>query len=275
MVRLFSVVACITIMGLLASAQVLKAQSEPTEPQKVRPQETASKPDSMPPTQPSGSISASRCSTKVSSSVAQPTPGQPANMPFTYTPLSVDCKFQLFLRQTYSPYTFASAAFEATWAQMWAQWPQYGGGMQGWGKRLGATLADTESRRFIQNFMLATVFHQDPRYFPSGKKRLIARAWYATTRVAVTKRDDGQNVFNSSELLGALSASSLQNAYYPEHYRTFNGTMNRFLGTLSSDATSELLREFAPDLKRVFHRHAPRKIQELERKVPLPPGDGP
>ncbi len=61
--------------------------------------------------------------------------------------------------------------------------------MQGWGKRLGATLADTESRRFIQNFVLASLLHEDPRYFPSGKNGLVARAWYAATRVLVTRDD--------------------------------------------------------------------------------------
>jgi hypothetical protein len=190
-------------------------------------------------------------------------------------PLSKHCKFELFVRQTYSPYTFASAAFEATWAQAWAQWPQYGGGMQGWGKRLGATLADIESRRFIQGFVLSAVLHQDPRYFPSGKKALVRRAWYAVTRVVVARRDAGEREFNTSELLGALATSSLQNAYYPRHYRTFDGTVSRFLGALSSDATSDLLHEFAPDLKRIFRRHAPKKLKQIEQKVPLPPQDKP
>ena len=63
--------------------------------------------------------------------------------PSVYVPLSGHDKFKLFLRRTYSPYTFVTAAAEATWAQMWAQWPDYGGGMPGWGKRFGATLADT------------------------------------------------------------------------------------------------------------------------------------
>jgi hypothetical protein len=198
---------------------------------------------------------------------------EPPSAPSTYAPLLAHCKFELFLRQTDSSYTFVSVAFEATWAQMMAQWPQYGGGMQGFGKRLGATVADTESRRFIQGFLLSTIFHQDPRYFPSGKRRLIRRAWYAATRVLVTKGDEEQSELNTSELLGALSTSSLQNAYYPAQFRTFGRTMNRFAGALDSDASSDLLHEFAPDLKRVFHKHAPRKIQELEQKAPLPPED--
>ena len=100
-----------------------------------------------------------------------------------YTPLTPQCKFNLFLKQTYSPYTFVSAGFQATWDQAMGQWPHYGGGMQGWGKRFGATLADTESRRFIQTYALSTILHQDPRYFSSGKRAFIARAWYSTTSI--------------------------------------------------------------------------------------------
>ena len=190
--------------------------------------------------------------------------------PAAYAPLSRHCKFELVLHQTYSPYTFASAAFDATWAQAWNQWPQYGGGMQGWGKRLGATLADVESRRFIQSFVLASLLHEDPRYFPSEKSGLAARAWYAATRVLVTRDDWGRSVLNRSEFLGASFTSSLQNAYYPRPDRTFNGTLNRFAGTLSSDATANILREFTPDLKRLFHKHCPQGVQRFEARMPIP-----
>jgi len=139
--------------------------------------------------------------------------------------------------------------------------------MQGWGKRLGATLADTESRRFIQTFFLSTVLRQDPRYFYSRKKGFFPRGWYAATRVLVTLNDDGDNTFNSSEFLGALFTSSLQNAYYPRSERTFGNTMNRFADALGSDATSNLLREFWPDIRRIFRKHAPEKVRTIEDKV--------
>ena len=158
---------------------------------------------------------------------------------------------------------------------MMGQWRQYGGGTQGWAKRFGATLADTESRRFIQSYALSTLLHQDPRYFPSHKRRLISRGWYAATRVLVAKNDNGGSGFNSSELLGALFATALQNSYYPRHYRTFGDTMNRFGGALSSDAISDLLREFTPDMKRFFRKHAPKRIRKVEEKLPIPADDKP
>jgi hypothetical protein len=192
-----------------------------------------------------------------------------------YTPLSAGCKFNLFLKQTHSPNTFVSAGFQATLDQAQGQWPHYGGGIEGWAKRFGATLADTESRRFIQTFALSTILHQDPRYFPSRKRALIARLWYSTTRVVVTKNDQGDGTFNTSEFLGALATSALQNAYYPRHDRTFGDTMNRFGGALSSDAIGDLLREFTPDMKRLFRKHAPQKILKIEEKLPIPADDKP
>jgi hypothetical protein len=98
----------------------------------------------------------------------------------------------------------------------------------------------------------------------------IARGWYAVTRVAVTKNDNGYGTFNSSEFLGALFTSSLQNAYYPRPDRTLGDTLNRFAGALSSDAISDLLREFTPDMKRLFRKHAPKKILEIEEQLPTP-----
>jgi hypothetical protein len=195
--------------------------------------------------------------------------------PIAYNPLSPRCKFDLFLKQTYSPYTFASAAFQATWADATGRWPHYGGGAQGLAKRVGATLADTESRRFIQTFALSTILRQDPRYFPSHKRMLASRGWYAVTRVVVTKNDNGQNTFNSAEFLGALFTSSLQNSYYPRHDRTLADTMNRFGGALSSDAVTYLLREFTPDIKRLFRKHAPKRILKIEEKLPIPADDRP
>jgi hypothetical protein len=211
------------------------------------------------------------------------TPQSPANAnkatmtsgAFPYTPLSSRCKFSVFLSSTDSTYTFASAGFGATWAQSTGQWPHYGGGMQGWGKRFGATLANTESRRFIQTFALSTILHQDPRYFPSHKRTLVSRVLYSASRVVVTRNDGGDSTFNSSEFLGVLLTSSLQNAYYPRCDRNFGDTMNRFGGALSSDAIGYLLLEFAPDMKRFFRKHAPKKILKMEGKLPIPADDKP
>jgi len=74
--------------------------------------------------------------------------------------------------------------------------------------------------------------------------------------------------FNSSELLGALFTSSLQNSYYPGRQRGFGMTMERFWSSLSSDATSNLLKEFWPDIREMFRKHAPEPIRKIEEHIP-------
>jgi hypothetical protein len=74
---------------------------------------------------------------------------------------------------------------------------------------------------------------------------------------------------------GHAAHSALQNSYYPTHDRTFGDTMNRFSGALSSDVIGDLLREFTPDMKRLFRKHAPKKILKIEEKLSIPAEDNP
>lgn len=216
----------------------------------------------------STSGTAERCPTSTLS-CQQPEPKLP-DAPSASDRLTAKQKFDTFAKRTYSPYTFASAAASATWAQMWGDWYSYGGGMQGWSKRFGASLANTEARMFFSSFLLPVAFKQDPRYFPSKKKGLIPRAWYAGTRVLVTRSDSGPEMFNYSEVLGTLFVSSLQNSYYPEEERGAGHTFNRFIGALGSDATANVLKEFSPEIKRIARKIIPKRARKLEKKIPEP-----
>ena len=197
----------------------------------------------------------------------------PAKPPSAYTPLTSRQKFHIFIQQTYSVYTVANTAFDAGWAQLTDDWPAYGQGMEGYGKRYGALLANHEASSFFGNFLFPTVLHQDPRYFRMGTGHSVfSRAAYAASRVLITRADSGHNTFNSSSLLGLLFVDSLTNAYYPRPERGFGDTMSRFGGGVLSNAETNLLREFGPDMMRIFHRHEPEKIkklEQLEKKMPL------
>ena len=269
----------IAMTQALGHAQAPVASQEPALPSSTTAHDRSRDNQSTLTHEPSDQVATSPCRLQVQDTFAQP-PANPTEAKSTigtmeYTPLSARCKFNLFLKQTHSPYTFVSAAFQATLDQAQDQWPEYGGGVQGWGKRFGATLADTESRRFIQTVALSTILHQDPRYFPSRKRSLISRSWYAVTRVVITRNDSGDSTFNTSEFLGTLFTSSLQNSYYPRQDRNFGETMNRFTGALSSDAIGDLQHEFMPDIKRLFRKHAPKKILKIEEKLPIPAEDKP
>lgn len=187
-----------------------------------------------------------------------------------YVPLTRREKAARWGHYTYSPFTFATVTLNAGWAQMMGDWPTYGGGMEGFGKRFGATLANTEASGFFKIYLLPTVLHQDPRYFRSSSKGVKARAWYAATRVIITRHDDGDNTFNSSEIVGTAFSAALTNAYYPRRDRGFSDTMSRIGGTLFSDASANLLREFWPDIRRALRKHEPDRMKRIENRLPKP-----
>ncbi len=194
--------------------------------------------------------------------VKQKAPCDPREVPCQLTPHQ---KFQLFVKRTYSPYTFASAAFDAGYSQLFGD--NYGPGMEGWAKRYGANLADGEVRSFFQTFLFSSLWKQDPRFHRLGNGNIFYRTAYAASRVAVGRRDDGTPAFNAPEFAGVAVTVALGNAYYPDKDKGGVETLNRGLSAVFSDATTNLLKEFWPDIHRFFHRHAPEPMQRVERKI--------
>jgi len=195
-----------------------------------------------------------------------PAPELRADSP--YEPLSDDQKFNRFLQHTISPFTFASAAMNATWLQINGDPYSYGGGVNGWMKRFGVNMVGTEARSFFSQYFFPVLLDQDPRYIPKRKGNIFARGWYAGTRVLVGRSDSGRAVFNSSYLFSVAASGALSNAYAPPDRRNFETNMLRIVGAYGSDAGGLVLEEFWPDIMRLFRRHAPQRLKDLQKKIP-------
>jgi len=186
-----------------------------------------------------------------------------------YHPLTKHQKWIHFLHRTYSSATFLGVAEGTVFTRATGGF-MYCCGIGSWGEQYAAGLADTESREFFGNFLFPTVLKQDPRYFPKRRGSTIGRAWYAATRVLVTRNDSGRETFNYSEVLGVAFTKALSNAYYPERDRGGMNTTLNILGTIQSDAASDLLREFWPDIRKVVHKHAPKRLQSITERLTVP-----
>jgi hypothetical protein len=98
------------------------------------------------------------------------------------------------------------------------------------------------------------LLHEDPRYFRRGTGTIVSRAGYALSRVLVTHKDSGGRRFNYSEWLGNASTVAISNAYYPDS-RTAAENANKLLTMVGTDAVSQVLKEFWPDIRRkLFHK---------------------
>ena len=172
-------------------------------------------------------------------------------------PLSVRQKFRIFYLYTYDPCRLAAAAVSAGIKQAADEPEEYGQGAEGYGKRVGAILADSNLSTFFARFLLPSLLHDDPRYFRIGssgsfKRRLV----HALLSPEWTRRDNGTHRFNYSRVMGNLMAASVGNAYYPEDDRGAGDTFQRAGVMLAGGSGTAVLQEFWPDIKaRLFKKH--------------------
>ena len=176
------------------------------------------------------------------------------NQPFV--PLRVRDKWKLFVKESVDPYAFFSAAAGAGISQWHNEDPKYGIGFEPYMQRFGAGQADLTSQNFFQDAVLASLFHEDPRYFRMGPgNTVLHRIAYAFSRVAITRRDSGKDSFNFSGIVGMEMGITLSNAYYPP--RSVNGgeMAYRTFTSLTASALGNLAPEFWPDVKAKLARH--------------------
>lgn len=181
-----------------------------------------------------------------------------------YVPLTAQQKFQVFLRSTHDPATFVNAGINALLSQASGDFRGYGGGMQGYGKRFGATMADSESSVFFDRFLFPVLSRQDPRFHRLGHGTLLARTWHAASHVFITQGDDGSEQFNYSHVLGRFTSHALSNMYYPMDKRGIYPTIRRTANGLLSDAGSYMFKEFWPDLR---HKLIPKRFQKTADRL--------
>lgn len=166
--------------------------------------------------------------------------------------LSSSQKFQLFFKNTTDPFTLAYTAASAGIAQASNDPPEYGQGATGYGRRLGAGLADVTSSGFFRTYLFPSILHEDPRYFRQGSSPFTKRFAHAIIRPVVTQTDSGKRRFNWSGVLGLIATCSLSNAYYPASARGVDRTFNRVATGIPFSAIDHLIDEFGPDLERKF-----------------------
>jgi hypothetical protein len=171
-------------------------------------------------------------------------------------PLTVKQKFELFAKETLDPFTFGSAAAGAAISQINNDNPKYGHGAGPYAERFGAAMADVTTQNFFSDAVLASLLHEDPRYFRRGPEYgLWSRVGYALSRVVVTRTDRGTDRFNFSGIIGMSLGIGLSNAYYPDSSVNGQEVASRFGTSLLASALSNILPEFWPDVQQKFFRH--------------------
>ena len=139
--------------------------------------------------------------------------------------------------------------------------PAFGEGVAGFARYYGTSTADQVIGNMLTEGFMAAAFREDPRYFRKAHGPKWGRLGYALTRVLVCKTDHGNPTFNFAEVVGNSIGASISNLYYPDQ-RGLDPTMTRAGTQIATDALSNALKEFWPDIKRHLH-HKPADAQAL------------
>lgn len=176
-----------------------------------------------------------------------------AQLTGTYTPISPKQKLTIATKDTIDYPLFLLGGALAGLAQLTDEHPTFGQGLKGYFHRYATAYSDQAIGNYMTEGIMPILLHEDPRYFMLGPEggSVKHRAWYAATRIFVTKTDSGRSSFNFAEVLGNSVGAAVGNAYYPgETHLTDN--VSRLAQALATDSLSQVLKEFWPDVKRKF-----------------------
>ena len=169
-------------------------------------------------------------------------------------PLSLQQKFNLSFKTLIDPATFAAVGITAGIQQIRNSYYQFGQGSEGYSKRFGAAYGTTATNLVFTSVVAASVLHQDPRYFYSGKGTKKQRAWYAIESSFRAKGDNGKWQPPYASVLGTVAAAELSELYYPGSRTQYTllgrGLLFHFAGLIGVNLGEEFL------LKK-FTSHAP------------------
>jgi len=172
-----------------------------------------------------------------------------------YTPITARQKFVIAAKDSFDYPLILVAAGYGGLGQLTNENPSFGQGFAGYLKRVGTSYTDQAGGNLMTEAVFPVLLHEDPRYFLLGTGSKLHRTGYALTRIFVTRTDSGGRRFNFSEVLGNATIVGISNAYYPDE-RTLSDNLLRLAQQLGTDAVSQVLKEFWPDVKRrLFRAH--------------------
>ena len=191
-------------------------------------------------------------------------------------PLTPRGKFHLFAKSAFDPVSIGVVGLQAGLSQAENEFPAYGQGAQGYGKRFGAALADEVDSGFWSNYAYPVLLKEDPRYFRLGEGSFGRRLAYSVKQEFVCHTDKGGRSFNFSNVLGAFTSGAISNLYYPgntlirtipatstspaipvyENDRGVGLTLSRTSIALGYGTIGGLFDEFWPDIQqKLFRKH--------------------
>jgi hypothetical protein len=175
-----------------------------------------------------------------------------------YTPITPREKFAIARQDSLDRGTFILGALLGSEAQLTKSTPSFGQGVPAFGKYFAASYADFAMGNYMTEAIFPTLLHQDPRYFRRETGNIWSRLGSAVGQVFWTRSDSGRMQLNISEIAGASAGVAISNIYYPDN-RNASDAATRLGVQISTDIVGNVLKEFSPEISRLFSRKQDKK----------------
>jgi len=174
-------------------------------------------------------------------------------------------KWNNFVHETVSLLTLGGGTFNAVFSQVTHTDPKYGGDAGAFAERFGASIADITTQNLFGDFVIASTFHEDPRYFRMGRgHRFWTRAGYAVSRAVIIRKDSGGEMFNFDNVCGSALSTGFSNLYYPPESRTGKAMFMNWGIDVADNGFVNLAPEFWPDFRDMLRRRHRRSGQRVK-----------
>jgi hypothetical protein len=172
----------------------------------------------------------------------------------TPTTLTFDRRLNLYLHSYVTPQSLVGPLLGAGIAQAEGTPHEWGGGMEGFGRRFASSYARSVIGRTVE-FGVAAVDHEDPRYHPSDQTGVWRRTRHAIAATFVSQTTSGGSMPAFSRIAGAYSAGFIANAWEPPSQNSAEHAFERGSTSLLSSIGWHVVEEFWPDIRSAMRHH--------------------
>jgi hypothetical protein len=159
-------------------------------------------------------------------------------------PLIARQKFKLAWKSATDPVTIIGAGAIAGIYQAADEFPGYGQGAEGYGKRLGAAYADIFAGTMLGSAVFPSLLHQDPRYFYRGTGSTKSRLLYALSNAFICKGDNKKWQPNYSNFIGSFASGGISYLYYPAADRSLSLVVQNSVVRIAESSLAGIVQEF-------------------------------
>jgi hypothetical protein len=189
-----------------------------------------------------GDGSDSNAPSTVSSVVSSPPPPK-------FAPMTHGERFGNYVIRIVGPQAFITTVAAAGISQAENTPKEWGGGAEGYGKRIGNDYAQQFIRGTLE-YGVSAALHEDNRYFVSGQTGFFRRTKYAVVSTLLARHDNGDQSFSFSRIGSAAGATFISRAWQPRSTNSAGDGAVSFGISMGSDIGFNVFREFWPGLRR-------------------------